>query len=99
MQREGHLNTEWNMKYDFLAPEARGKRVKGLKAWTLKLEARHIRIQFHQDPTGGGSSPRLGYVRRGRGSSRGPRPLVPRAGSPPCPGPHVALVGSARQGR
>lgn len=21
MQREGHLNTEWNMKYDFLAPE------------------------------------------------------------------------------
>lgn len=56
---------------------ARGKRVKGLNAWTLKLEARHIRIQFHQDPTGGGSSPRLGCVRRGRGSSRGPRPLVP----------------------
>lgn len=91
MQREGHLNTEWNMKYDFLAPEARGKRVKGLKAWTLKLG------EAYQNPISPRSNwrwqqPEAGLCEEGAGKQ--PRP------SPPCPPCRVsALSRTARSAR
>lgn len=71
---------------------AQRKRVRGPKAWTPKLKARHVRIQFHQDPTGGGSSPGAGLCEEGAGKQSRP--------SPPCPPGRVsALSRTARSAR